>query len=196
MTVVEAPGVEQRTTDALLACVARFGLAKTTLDDIAREAGCSRATLYRYFDGKAAIVRRTVNDEVARMTGAAVDAGLDAATLDRAVVAVTVSAARSLSEHAPLCFLLAHEPESIVSHLAFAEGDRVIVWVGNGLAPAFLRFVTAADARRAGEWVARVLRSYVLMPHPSIDLTDPRAARDFLSELVVPGIAATGGDHG
>ena len=43
-----------RIRDAALVCIGRFGLAKTTVDDIAREAGCSRATLYRYFDGKPA----------------------------------------------------------------------------------------------------------------------------------------------
>ena len=35
-------------------CIARWGTAKTTLDDIAREAGCSRATIYRLFPGRQA----------------------------------------------------------------------------------------------------------------------------------------------
>ena len=194
MTVVDAP-VETRATAALLTCIARFGLAKTTLDDIAREAGCSRATLYRYFDGKAAIVRHTVRVEVDRMTSAAVDAGLEAASLDDAVVAVTVRAARDLASHDALWFLLVHEPESILSHLAFSEGDRVIIRVGDALAPAFARWLDPMGAIRAGEWLARVLRSYVLMPEPSIDLTEFTSAREFLAELVVPGIAA-GGSHG
>jgi len=38
-----------RVLDAALTCVGRVGLAKTTLDDVAREAGCARATVYRYF---------------------------------------------------------------------------------------------------------------------------------------------------
>ena len=41
-----------RVLDAALTCVARVGLAKTTLDDVAREAGCARATVYRCFSGK------------------------------------------------------------------------------------------------------------------------------------------------
>ena len=190
MTVLDVP-VETRASAALLACVARFGLAKTTLDDVAREAGCSRATLYRYFDGKAAIVAHTVDVEVERMTSAAVDAGLEASTLGDAVVAVAVSAARDLSSHAALWFLLEHEPESILSHLAFAEGDLVLVTVGDALAPAFTRWLEPADATRAGEWIARVLRSYVLMPEPSIDLTDTASAREFLGELVVPGLGGS-----
>lgn len=40
-----------RLIDAAEACFSRFGVAKTTLEDIATEAGVSRATVYRYFDG-------------------------------------------------------------------------------------------------------------------------------------------------
>ena len=157
---------------------------------MAREAGCSRATLYRYFDGKAALVRRTVDVEVTRMTSAAVDAALAERDVDDAILAVVLTAARGLASHRALWFLLTYEPESIVSHLAFAEGDFVIVWVGDALAPAFARWLSRADAQRAGEWIARVLRSYVLMPQPSIDLTDRDAAREFLGELVVPGLTS------
>ncbi|MGY6500466.1 MAG: TetR/AcrR family transcriptional regulator [Acidimicrobiales bacterium] len=40
-----------RLIDAAERCFTRFGVAKTTLEDIAAEAGVSRATVYRYFDG-------------------------------------------------------------------------------------------------------------------------------------------------
>ena len=54
------PTIEDRAVQATLDCVARHGLAKTTFDDVAREAGCARATLYRYFGGKRQLVRLTV----------------------------------------------------------------------------------------------------------------------------------------
>ena len=40
-----------RLVDAAEACFTRFGVAKTTLEDIATKAGVSRATVYRYFEG-------------------------------------------------------------------------------------------------------------------------------------------------
>jgi AcrR family transcriptional regulator len=181
-------GVEERATTALLVCIARFGLSKTTLDDVAREAGCSRATLYRYFDGKAALVRRAVDVEIERLTSRAVAAAGAHDSLLDATVAAVVTGARDLVAHEALQFLLAHEPESILGQLAFGPGDRVLVRVGDALAPAFARWLTLADSQRAGDWVARVLRSYVLMPEPSIDLTNVAAAHDFLRELVVPAL--------
>lgn len=47
-TVDEA---RDRLIDAAEACFSRFGVSKTTLEDIASEAGVSRATVYRYFEG-------------------------------------------------------------------------------------------------------------------------------------------------
>lgn len=38
--------------DATEACFARFGLEKTTIDDIADEAGISRSMIYRHFNGR------------------------------------------------------------------------------------------------------------------------------------------------
>jgi AcrR family transcriptional regulator len=183
-------GVEERATRALLTCIARFGLSKTTLDDVARAAGCSRATLYRYFDGKAGLVRATVDAELARVTARAVEAADGETALGEGVVALVTTVARDLTDHRALQFLLVHEPESILGHLAFGPGDRLLVRVGDALAPAFTRWLPAEDSQRAGDWVARIIRSYVLMPEPSIDLANLLEARDFLVELVIPGLEA------
>jgi AcrR family transcriptional regulator len=41
--------------DAALACFARYGLRRTSMEDIAREAGVSRAAVYHHFGGKEAL---------------------------------------------------------------------------------------------------------------------------------------------
>ena len=194
MAVVEADvldgAIDARAGAALLACIARYGLAKTTLDDVAHAAHCSRATLYRYFESKQDLVRRTTAAELARITTTVVDAGRAEPTLADAVVAVVIVAARELTRHAALRFLLEHEPETILTHLAFAPGDRVLTEVGDALAPAFTRWLSEPDATLAGDWLTRVLRSYVLMPEPTVDLTDAREARAFLTQFVIPGLSA------
>ena len=43
--------LEDRVLDAVKACCERWGMAKVTIDDIANQAGCSRATVYRLFPG-------------------------------------------------------------------------------------------------------------------------------------------------
>ena len=188
MTLMVSLPVDLRIRDAALVCVGRFGLAKTTVDDIAREAGCSRATLYRYYDGKSAILRAAVAAELERVATALVDTGRTAPTFADAVVAVVLRGAREVRGHDALQFLLAHEPEAVLGHLAFGPGDRVLVTVGDAIAPAFDRWLSPGGCTRAGDWIARLVRAYALMAHPPVDLTDPSAARAFLEQLVIPGL--------
>ena len=72
-------------------------------------------------------------------------------------------------------FLLEHEPAAVLAHLTFAPGDRVLTEVGDAPSPALNGWLGEADAIHAGDWIARVLRSYVLMPEPTVDLTDAAA---------------------
>jgi AcrR family transcriptional regulator len=190
MTLTVSPvSVDVRIRDAALVCIGRFGLAKTTVDDIARVAGCSRATLYRYFDGKSAILRAAVAAELDRVATLLIDTGRAESTFSDAVTAVVVLGAREVRGHDALQFLLAHEPEAVLGHLAFVPGDRVLIAVGDAIAPAFDRWLSPDAATRAGDWLARLVRAYALMPHPPVDLTDPAAARSFLEHLVIPGLA-------
>src|SRR4051794_26288848 len=43
--------VRDRVLAAAYTCVTRFGLAKTTIEDVVKESGVSRATIYRHFPG-------------------------------------------------------------------------------------------------------------------------------------------------
>jgi AcrR family transcriptional regulator len=47
---------EERIVDAAYSCFNRFGIAKTTMEGIARQAAISRQTVYRYFPCKNAVI--------------------------------------------------------------------------------------------------------------------------------------------
>ena len=182
-----APTIEDRAVQAVLACVARHGIAKTTFDDVAREAGCARATLYRYFGGKRQLVRLTVTREAARIAAGIRDAADAEPTLEDAVVAMVVSAARELREHRAIEFLFAFEPEAVLPHVTFDAGNRFLVAAGCAVAPALTRFLPSERAERAGEWLARVVFTHAVSPTSPIDLTDEAAARALVHEFVLPG---------
>lgn len=55
---------EARILRAARVCFERHGFAKTTMDDIARETGISRPTIYNYFPGKAEIIERIGFEEL------------------------------------------------------------------------------------------------------------------------------------
>jgi len=61
--VEESGDVQQRLLDAAEACFEQFGLAKTTMEDVARSAGMSRATVYRYFTNRDELLMGVVERE-------------------------------------------------------------------------------------------------------------------------------------
>src|SRR4051794_15964085 len=91
----EMSETETRILDATLACISRVGLNKTTLDDVAREAGCSRATLYRYFPGKQPLARAVVVREAQALGRTLQAATSDCTTLEDAVVELILTAVRT-----------------------------------------------------------------------------------------------------
>ena len=182
---------EDRILDATLACVARYGVAKTTLDDVAREAGCARATVYRYFAGKRQLLLAAVEREGTRIVAAVDAAAADAVTLEDALVAMGTTAARELTGNAALQFTLAHEPEVVLPNVTFEGGDRFLADVARALTPTFARFVPVDRAERAAEWCTRVLLAYLGADDAPISMTDADQVRELVHDFVVPGLTVT-----
>src|SRR5687767_11081360 len=119
---------EERVLDAALRCIARWGVAKTTLDDIAREAGCSRATVYRLFPGGKDVVLDAVVGRELRQFFEGLAAELDRCRddLEELLVAGVTFASRGIRDHGVLQLLLRHEPEVILPLVAFDRFDVVL----------------------------------------------------------------------
>src|SRR4051795_5041330 len=100
MTLVSSDRVatqEQRVIDAALRCIARWGIGKTTLDDVAREASCSRATIYRLFPGgKDALLEDTPRLELDRFFSCLAQCFDAAPDLEDLLVSGVVYASRAL----------------------------------------------------------------------------------------------------
>lgn len=155
--------------EAALRCVARFGISKTTVEDIARQAHLSRASLYRFFPGgRDEILTTMVEREVRgffRNLGDRLD-GIDDCE-ERIVMAMTVAAAQ-LVGHEALGFVLANEPELVLPHVSFAGLDNVLDTAAAFFAPYLVGLLEPEDARRAAEWVTRLVLSHVVCPPSSV----------------------------
>ncbi len=177
-----------RLADAALQCIARQGIAKTTLDDVARAAGCSRATVYRVFPGgKDGLVSAVVDTEVARFFSAlALRMGAASDLEDVLVVGMTEAALR-ITEHPGLSYLLEHEPEVILPHLTFSHMDSVLSVSSTFTAPFLGRWLDHDEAKRVAEWAARIVLSHLLCPSDGVDLTDESRVRRLVRTFVLPG---------
>jgi AcrR family transcriptional regulator len=190
MPVIDLRG-EDRIVEATLRCVARWGLSKTTLDDVAREAGLSRATVYRSVPGGKENLIALVSAVELNKFFVALDAAVrSATTLEDTLVTGVVTAARHLQHHGALKFMIEHEPEHILPLFAFTNLDRILENVRVFAAP-YLEPWLGEDAGRGAEWVARIVLSYSCAPSPEYDLTDEDSARQLVRTFVLPTLNST-----
>ncbi|MCU1458625.1 MAG: transcriptional regulator, TetR family [Actinomycetia bacterium] len=189
----DAGGIEARAVAATLVCVARVGLSKTTLDDIAREAGCGRATLYRYFGSRSALVDLAVRTELLAV-GERIRARVArAATLADALTGLLVDAAREYEGHATLQSLLELERGAVLPFVTFRGQDRLLELAADVFAPDLERFLPGPDrtarARRCASWTSRIAVTYLLARDRPVDLTDEASARTLVEHFVLPAFA-------
>lgn len=176
--------------DAALTCIERWGVTKTTLEDVAREAGCSRATVYRTFPGgKDALCRAVVDAELQRVLATIGDRLAHADDLGELIAGGIATAGQLFLGHPALRFVVDHEPALVLPRLAFGQMDGVLATVRDFAAPYLARFLPATDARRAAEWAARIFFSFALNPSPEVDLTDEESVRALVDRFVLPGLA-------
>lgn len=187
------PEVTAKVVDGALRAIARFGLSKLTVDDVAREAGISRATLYRYFPGRGAVLAAVIEAETERLRQALDDALADVTTLAEALAAVATFGSRAFADHAALQHLLATEPGAVLPHLCFSGADNLLGVAADRIGPHLCRFMGPLEARRTGEWLARIVLSYGLAPPAEPADT---AVLGVVREFVIPAAEERAGETG
>lgn len=182
---------ETRILDAALVLVARWGVAKTALGDVAKEAGCSRATLYRAFPGgKQHLLLALATRELETYRGAVIDA-IDAAdSLSDALTRGLVVAARLLRDHDAAQFILEHEPGLLLPFLGFHQVDVLYRGTARTVGPHLERFLAPDRAEWAAEWSARLFITYLFNPLDRLDLAIIDDAHDLVAQFLMPAFQA------
>ncbi len=177
--------------DAAAVCIARWGVAKTTAGDVAEEAGCSRATLYRRFPGGRdqwlrAVVEREAGDVVAEVLGEV--ARTD--DLVRAVALGVSGAIQAMWRRPVLSRLLEHERELLLPEVLMDRASHVYVRLGEVAAPALSHLCDPDRARTIGEWGARLVVARALQPElpGGLAVEDPNIVAHLASRYLLPGL--------
>lgn len=183
------PSVRERLLEAAYACVARYGLGKTTMDDVARAAGMSRATVYRYFPGgREELVSEVVAWETGRFFVRLADALAGTEGFGHLLEEALIFAHRAVQEHAVLQKILQTEPERLLPQLT-VQTDRLIGLIAAFLTPELRRAGVrdGVDPDRAAEHVARLFLSYIGAPG-RWDLTDRDQVRDLVGRELLGAV--------
>lgn len=183
--------VEQRILDGALTLVARWGVTKTSLADVAKSAGCARATVYRTFPGgKQQLFHALGARELAAYVSGIV-AVIDAAEdLDDALTGALVVASRLAHDHDAAQFILEHEPGLVLPFLGFHEVDRLYRGTATAIGPHLTRFLPPDRAEWAAEWAARIFITYLFNPGEAGDLADKEQARRLVRRFLLPAFTA------
>lgn len=167
---------QDRLLDAAGALFAERGVESVGMKDIARTAGCSRATLYRYFDCREALHAAYVRRHALTMNRQIADLITDIADPRERLLAALIHTLRLVRENPCLA---AWFTQTMIGAETAEKSDVV-----QAITAGFLRSVEADDAaavQRQARWLVRVLTS--LLTVPGRDAADERA---MLEEFVLP----------
>ena len=189
----DTTSARQRLIDAAEACFQRYGVAKTTVEDVAAAAKVSRATVYRYFADRDELILGVLLRDAGRF--------LDRLTAEidrepefgRAVVNGVLFTVDTVRADENLALLFAPEAIGITTSIAGAS-EALFKLTTEFLRPFFEAARTSGQLRpgvdldEAAEWTLRAVLSMLTVQGP-VERSTAEQKR-FLSTFLVPALVA------
>jgi AcrR family transcriptional regulator len=181
--------VRERLLDAAEGCLTQFGPQKTSMEDVARAAGMSRATVYRYFENRDALLLGVASRQSANLAADAISYLSRFDNISDWLVEGLLFTLRELPKR-PVFASLVTSLDSRASGSLFL-GSTGLIQIGvNVLRPMF------ANAKEQGllrddidldmliEWLLRVLWTY--LNAPSQAAADEEGMRKLFHMMLIP----------
>jgi len=207
---------QERLLDATDRLVRQLGIKKTSMADVARDAGVARATLYRYFESREALLNALTHRAADRFFTAVAAAMDTRATLSGQLGEFSEMMTRAIHPAQGALVVLGAEggsgtavagwPGSVENRAAMfrmlvGESGQALRRTARLLRP----YIEAArergevrqdlDLTDASEWLARILLSFTIFQAAiAYEADDPRSVSEFVRRYAITGLAATGPD--
>lgn len=164
-----------------------YGLRRTTVDVVAKRAGVSRATLYRRFDGKDALVQAVLVRESRRFFESIAAAVAGVSTVEARLVEGFVVGVRYARADRLLNRLLASDPEALLPYLT-TNGALVVAAAREFLVRqgGSREVVGGRTPDGVAELFVRLAISFTLMPESAIPLETDEEVREFARAYLAP----------
>lgn len=178
---------QRRILDASLTVMSRHGLSRLALEDVARVAGVSRQTVYRYAGNREGLIQQTILREEEAFLERMRDAADQHTELRAALQAAIAAALTTARAHPLLDRLLETEPQVLLPFLTDGAGPVLssAKTVVEELFARFLPQLSDAGRERAADAATRLFVSYAVSP-ATVDNEVLAAA---LADLLSGGVA-------
>jgi AcrR family transcriptional regulator len=180
--------------DAAEACYARVGLSKTSMEDVGREAGASRATLYRHYSNRDELLLATLTRRARRLAAEAqVYLSREFTTVDDYLVEGLLFCLREIPACPILGILFTREGLGSASRLALTSEELNTIGIEvlrPMFEPAYEHGLLRDNVRIEVimEWILHVLASYLLAPSRVADTEEKM--RGMLRSMLLPAVLA------
>ena len=169
----------EKILDAAAELFVRDGVAAVGMNEIAKAAGCSRATLYRYFENREALYTAYVHRDARRLYDELTLQVADVTDPTERLIEGVITGLRSVRASPALSSWFATASPPIGGEMA--EHSEVIRALVEGFVRSRGDGPPDADVGRQARWLVRVMVS--LLVFPGNDEADERA---MLAEFVAP----------
>lgn len=174
-------------------CFAQLGIQRTSVADVAKAAGVSRATVYRHFTARDDLIEGAIEYAARRFYADMAAAAEGKSTLTEQIGAMAEVHARIMLNQHTHPRLMADDGE-LLEHL-FVDGNAAVMRTAEFIEP----YVRAAKKRgevgsgfsvgAASEWLARMLFSFAIVDGGRhFDLAKPASVRRFVKTFAVNGL--------
>lgn len=187
--------VRERLLDAAEGCLAQFGPQKTSMEDVARAAGMSRATVYRYFENRDALLLGVVSRQASKLAAESLGYLSQFTTIADWLVEGLLFTLREIPKRPVFASLVTSLDSRASGSLLLGSSGLIEIGV-NVLRPMF------ANAKEQGllrddididmliEWLLRVLWTY--LNAPSQVATDEDGMRKLFQMMLIPAVLKNG----
>lgn len=189
-STLASPDTRQRILDAAIRCVQGFGIDKTNMNDIAREAGLTRPTVYKHFGNRDEVVQAALLESGYSFAARVKKHVQRYATAEQRLVEALMFAYRQLPKEPYLELITKGNITQMVNETALtsAEGQAICLDIFATVLEG--RDELAADMAEIIELSTRLLLSFLMIEGP-VKRSD-RQLRDLLTRRLLPALGMHG----
>lgn len=181
----------ERLIDAAEACFERYGVMKTTIEDVAATARVSRATVYRYFEGRDELLLGVLVREGKRFLDRLANIFINEPNFGVALVEGTIFTIAAIREDDKLALLFTPDAAGTTGSVA-GSSEAIFALTADFMRP-FIKAAAASGQLRSGldvneisEWTLRTVLSFLMVKGPTE--RDEFAVRQYLKTYLLPAV--------